>query len=305
MESYAYKFEWNRLWPGFQRAVDVQQPLLRLPSRYCETCKLSPSAESAYIPKAVPQEILSLLEPHQITDKMWEELWSQRGDESMDVFQDRIDRFHAITPAEYSQLIQVVREKMDIPATQPLLPYEWIGVFNALVLKEIKLDIVAGSLGSACDILTEKAAEKLSGSGLTGFEIHPLQMLGPENCKLYTVTVYGDGGVPIICSGNGEWKQCPECGKWWVWGGEDSVHNTLDEREWDGSDFFHLAGGWNVFISKRAKEWFEHCDLRMDFRPKPLEMQELVPDLPKMHRPFKIAPPPPLPSFIRKKRPLM
>lgn len=115
-------------------------------------------------------------------------------------------------------------------------------------------------------LLTKEAAEALNASGLTGFQLHPIEVYNRhyalcEDTVFYTLEVYGRGGVPIT-EPSGFWQRCRRCKQWQLTSYRE-YHFAVDESQWDGSDFFRFVDYGPVIITERARKWLEQSGLRL------------------------------------------
>ena len=120
---------------------------------------------------------------------------------------------------------------------------------------------------SADLLVSPETAELFRASGLTGFEIKPVQAVdGREYCE---IAITGWGGFAPEHSGCRLLEECPGCG------GQTYSKFTdpalaVDAAQWDGSDFFYIwpLPLWHL-VSDRAARWLREQNLT-GIRLKPL-----------------------------------
>jgi hypothetical protein len=108
-------------------------------------------------------------------------------------------------------------------------------------------------------VVTERVAEAVTESGLTGFELRPAEVIfrksrsAPSDPgRYFELAITGYGGIPHPDSGAELLYACPKCGSTMY----TSYDKLLpDPSQWDGSDFFTI-GHWQsmVHMTPRAAD---------------------------------------------------
>lgn len=274
-------------------SLRVHLPALRLPARKCWQCRLTPAADCASIPERAPASIVELLQPYQSdvsSEKLAELALAVDEEADPERVAEDIANLDAVSPDIFSRIEKKIRDALSLHPDRLVLPGESVGTIE-VSQGQPDTDLIAGVSYSPCAILTELAAEAICSSGLHGCKIIPMDRRGLYSEPLHTMVVYGKGGVTRILSGTAEWRQCETCNEWWLWG-QGPIRLALDEKQWDGSDFFHLAGKGPVYISRRAYEWLRTSRLRLLLDIDAIE--ELVFEASFPHDPVGPSPLPPL-----------
>lgn len=275
----------------------VTMPDVYTPRRYCSICKITPRADAADIPEAPSSEVVKLLSPYQIDPpKSWlidlDEAVFNGDDEKANNIDKNIMQFNALPPEEFSIVAEKLRSMMYLPKERLVMPRETVGPATAKLAQPLKVDMIAGVTYVPCPILTEYAAEVLSDSKLSGFNIYPLKTVSRYEEQLYTMIVFGDGGIPTVSFGRLEWKQCPGCGEWWLRGDDACARLKVDEKSWDGSDFFHFAGKGPFYISNRARQYIDSSSLALNVSYESLSDIVFIANNHERGIVFEIIPPP-------------
>lgn len=273
--------------------IDLRSPELWIPSRYCENCRKNQwHADCCGIVEIPPPHVVDALQPYQIRKSLGPFhallIAYDKGtpQSELDRLNDEVERDKALLPHDFDGLVAEIRSRMNIGDDRLILPRSRVGPDTVIVAEWVDADIIhVDPL-----ILSEKAASMLESSGLSGYEIHPLNVFSSDSMKLYSLIVVGDGGVPAIQSKEGEWRQCPECRGWHLFGPQVAIRQAVDETQWDGSDFFHLAKAGSAYISEAAKAWMLDSGLSSYIKMEPLEEICFRPDLPEGDGPIQGVP---------------
>ena len=107
-------------------------------------------------------------------------------------------------------------------------------------------------------LITEKVLRLFREAGLTGYETKPVTVTGLKRGhlgnvpRLHEVVVTGWGGQARKESGIVLLERCPGCGRE-VYGPILDWTKAIDEKRWDGSDFFVLWPLANfIFVTERV-----------------------------------------------------
>ena len=237
MIAYSYQADHTDSWLS-NKQVSIILPTLSMPFRKCLTCRSSRFySHSSPIPESPTPEVRRILK--------------------------KAEKSEPLSPSQYSELESQIKQLMGFESSRILPSVVRFGDYKVNVKKLPNVDIVLDVVYIPVAILTRKAVDELSRSGLTGYTIYPLIDVGKQNLDLYTIVITGRWGLPTIVKGQAEWIQCPDCKEWWSVGESDKVIFT-SPIENDGSDFFIIKGaGGRVHVNEKAKEWLENCSLSL------------------------------------------
>lgn len=277
---------------------------VRMPWRYCTTCKTTPSALNAEIFEKPTKQIAEMLKPFRVySSRDFIVALGEAIDTGNDVLAEKLEEEfnlkNSLSPKDYEIIAEKVRLNLGLEPNRLLPPREIVGPAHVRLRRSLLIDVMSGGFYPKCGVLTEAAAEALAASSLTGIKIYPAIMSEASVEKVYTFTVVGSGGIPKIksCTGNLELRRCDECGEWWIWGTEGTVHYEVDVQQWDGSDFFRILGRGVTYISKKARCWFMESGLRLNLDLIPLWEIPFSANLPIQKINYEIIPPYPISGF--------
>lgn len=106
-------------------------------------------------------------------------------------------------------------------------------------------------------ILKDHVAAALRSSGFTGFELRRVNLKNNSTgAPLWELYVTGKGGEAHPSSGIIKIRECPYCGSTQYRGFTNGTGIIVDERQWDGSDFFTITAYPKfVLVTERVKEF--------------------------------------------------
>ncbi|MHB1458536.1 MAG: hypothetical protein ACYC0V_16630 [Armatimonadota bacterium] len=208
----------------------LKYPRRHTPKRYCSTCLLNIGyIDCGDICENPPPEVVKILRPYQadapfemhVQVGRLEDKQREGYDTTAEIamMYKEMDLYNALSPKDFDKVADSIRRIMNMPDSRLILPEVHVGELGGRIRKPLPADFIY--LGSGT-IVNEKASEMLCDSGLTGFKLYPINVTGKFECKLFTLVVTGDGGVPKITKGDCEWRQCAECDTWYVWELADS-----------------------------------------------------------------------------------
>ena len=222
-----------------------------LPGMFCPDCRAYPPspfyAKATSLPFSPTANLLQLIEQFQA-----KAVPSEHGT--------------YLLPEDFWTLAEQVRQLLAIPPHYRVRPLESIGT-TAIRLTKYPPKWDMCGLGPYVGLyLTPLAADKLSHSGLTGFDLYPVVVYNRhyslyQGAELYEMVVWGNGGVPIT-EPSGHWWQCSRCGRWQL-DAYCSYRLEIDPTQWDGSDFFHFVGYGGLMVSHQAWEWLVNSGLHL------------------------------------------
>lgn len=241
----------------FGESLNLRSRLL-LPRVYCPTCGRNwISKIAADIPEPLLPQVRELLKPY--NRRMPEELKrkflqifdedKEDDPESQEIFR-QVDMFSCISPDEFFALEGILRGIYNLPPRRLIEPGASVGPILVRKSFHPKWDVYYDSVALYFSL---PAGDELLSMGITGLELFPVYTRDGKPSEVYRAVVTGYAGLPSLVSPGGEYFQCPECKRWYL-RGDHPLKVRLDESQWDGSDFFHLAWGRGVYVSERAYE---------------------------------------------------
>ena len=226
---------------------------LQLPKMYCNSCgRLFASApDASNIPEPIPKAVVALLAPYQkdVPEDLHRRYWEAfgRSDWNNPVIHEH-ERFNSASVEEFRTLSHQIRRLYGLASHRPVMPNAYLGPH--FVRKSFSPrwgaygpDAATGSL-----YFSSEVADALTNQGISGIELFPVQTSTGKQSSVYLAVVTGDGGVPT--TDGGQVVVCERCGGWEVQG-RVQVHYQVDERQWDGSDFFRLRYPF-LLVSERV-----------------------------------------------------
>lgn len=227
---------------------------MRMPKRFCATCKDSVDAVGASLPEPILAQVRNKIKPYQLGaqnrlphDLVVRQLEAWDNDDWTNPVHEEVARFGALTPLEYKTIEQFVRDCYKMPSGRLVLPQTELGPkkIRKSFSPHWNLLIANDSL-----FVTQPVKSLLSEMEFSGIKFFPVYTTDTEHSELYEAVIFGDGGIPEISAG-GKWHQCPECENWYLQA-DHPVKLSVNEQQWDGSDFFHLARQGAVYVSEKA-----------------------------------------------------
>ncbi len=171
-----------------------------------------------------------------------------------------------LLPEDFTELCQEVRQLLGLPDDFPLSEGQRIvaRAFFRMPRVPPEWDVWGEWRGSLT--VSPPAAQLLQYSGLTGFELHPVEVLDKRwrpvrDYVVYELVFRGRGGLPRT-EPEGFWRRCTRCGHWQLTDYR-AYDLAIDPSQWDGSDFFHFVDYGPAVITERARVWFEQSGLRL------------------------------------------
>lgn len=241
----------------FGESLNIKRTLL-LPWVYCSACgqhwgsKIAADIPEPLLPKArqlltpYPQYI-----PEELMRKIAQIFDEGREDdaESQEIFR-QAETYGDIPPNEFYTLEGILRDIYNLPPRRLIEPRARLGPLFIRKGYRPKWDVYHDSSSL---YFSQRAGDELLKTGITGLELFPVYTRGGKPSEVYEAVVTGWGGLPCLVSPGGEYFQCEGCKRWYL-RGEHPLKIRLDESQWDGSDFFHLAWGGAVYVSERVYE---------------------------------------------------
>ncbi len=172
-----------------------------------------------------------------------------------------------LLPEDFTELCQEVRQLLGLPDDFLLQSRQHIAASAFFRMPRVPPEWdVWGGVEYGYLTVSPPAAQLLQYSGLTGFELHPVEVLDKRwrsvrDYVVYELVFRGRGGLPRT-EPEGFWYRCSGCGDWRLRDYRD-YHLEIDPSQWDGSDFFHFVDYGPGMITERARAWFERSGLRL------------------------------------------
>lgn len=240
---------------------------LKLPGRWCSTCRVTDYFSVATdIPEEPSDDLRVIIQPYlrHVSAPTVEQML-EAADESIDNARilDEIPKILSVSVKEFSKLTHMVRKLLQLSSKRLILPKANIGPSKLRLRRTLWSDVIHTTEGHRM-ILSPSAVEHLKRSGLTGFQIFPVQVPTQSPHLAYEMIVYGDGGWPNLKQSH-LWNFCEECGEGWLYEDRPYVFE-LNLDDWDGSDFFHFGGKGGVYVTERVVQWFASTTLRHNMR---------------------------------------
>ena len=106
-------------------------------------------------------------------------------------------------------------------------------------------------------IIKDHVAEKLKGSGFTGFDLRPVDLKNNRTGgPVWELFVTGKGGEAHPSSGIVKIRECPYCGNTQYRAFTNGIGIIVDENNWDGCDFFTITAYPKfVLVTERVMEF--------------------------------------------------
>jgi len=113
-------------------------------------------------------------------------------------------------------------------------------------------------------LITEKVARVFEENKLTGYKLREVDVGGLEiNTKLWELVVTGKGGEAHPKSKIKRKYYCKHCGHMIYSALRTGIGIIVDEKNWDGSDFFTITAYPNyALINERVKQIIEENNLK-------------------------------------------
>lgn len=112
---------------------------------------------------------------------------------------------------------------------------------------------------SECIIL-DKVVNYFKEVKFTGYELRPVEVVNRQGkIIVWEFIVTGYGGIVDPRSGVYLKYECEACGLKQYSAYEHGV--IIDEKQWDGSDFFRVTGAGGIFITERVKDFIQEKQL--------------------------------------------
>jgi hypothetical protein len=241
----------------------VPKPVEKLcmPKRYCSACKRTTSAVGASLPERIPDPVRIRLKPYQLGAQnqlphdlfvRQVEAWDNHDWENP--VHEEVERFGAISPSEYKIVEQFIRDTYQLAPGRLIRPQTELGPKKIRKSFSPSWNILGG--GAQNLYMTQPVGSVLLEAGITGLELFPVYTTDGKPSEICEATISGDGGLPNVSTG-GEWYQCPECEVWYLQA-DHPVKLLIDEKQWDGSDFFHFARQGFIYVSETAVRILEN-----------------------------------------------
>lgn len=172
-----------------------------------------------------------------------------------------------LLPEDFTELCQEVRPLLGLPDDFPLSEVQCIAASAFFRMPRVPPEWdVWGGVEYGYLTVSPPAAQLLQYSGLTGFELYPVEVLDKRwrpvrDYVVYAVVFRGRGGLPRT-EPEGFWRRCTRCGHWQLTDYR-AYDLEIDPSQWDGSDFFHFVDYGPPVVTERARAWFERSGLRL------------------------------------------
>jgi hypothetical protein len=181
-----------------------------------------------------------------------------------------------LEPAELTTIADALRNTLDLPVTRDIFPLSRLG------LKHVRCAATIPDWGDVQDsslLMSARALQVITEAQLTGWQafpvvLHPTARVIKQGVPVvHELLVTGQAGPPVDFIEGRDYQRCAACGN--LTGTTYADTFTVNEQNWDGTDFFHVARRGVIIITERAKQVLEAARFKwIGFRPTTMPRRE-------------------------------